>query len=126
MSERNVLKEDEALLREIIRSIDKKLDYTVRDGSDAQGPHFTVHLSRHGWEGTAVLPLKAVHAAKSDLVSRTRLRQKIKRLRDHMWDTPVVKDVLGIKAANMLKESLQGESAPKPYFMRRPPMGNKR
>jgi hypothetical protein len=125
MSERDVLKEDEALLRQIIRSVDKKLDYTLRDASDARSPNLALHLSRQGWEGTMALGLKDLQAAKTDLVCRNQLRVKIKRLRDHMWDAPIVKDVLGIKAANMLKEALQGESAPKPYFMRRPP-GNRR
>lgn len=125
MSEHGVLKEDEALLREIIRSIDKKLDYTLRDGSDARGPNFMLHLTRQGWEGNMSLGLTDLQTAQTDVVHRNQIRQKIKRLRDSIWDKPLIRDVLGIKAANMLKEAQKGEGAPKPYFMRRP-MGNRR
>jgi hypothetical protein len=84
-----------------------------------------LHLTRQGWEGMMSLGLKDLQTAKTDVVHRNRIRQRIKRLRDNIWATPVIKDVLGIKAANMLKEANKGEGAPKPYFMRRPP-GNRR
>ncbi|MBI2360327.1 MAG: hypothetical protein HYV04_15750 [Deltaproteobacteria bacterium] len=116
-----VSKEDEATLREIIRSIDKELDYSLSDGSDAETPNLTLRLARHGWEGTMRLGLNDLRTAKTDLAGRHKIRQKIKRLREHMWDNNFIKDVLGTKAASMLKESGQGEDSFKRTFMRRSP-----
>lgn len=118
---RSVPKEDEDSLREIIRSVDKDLDYSLLDGSDASGPAFTLHLTKKGWKGDLNLRLEDLKAAKSDLVCRNKIRQKIKRLRDHMWDGHLLKDVLGTKAARMLKESGQKEDAFKHQFVRRSP-----
>lgn len=115
---RDVSKEDDATMREIIRSVDKKLDYNFRDGNDASGPGFVLHLTRESWEGTLTLGINDLRAAKTDLVSRNNIRQKIKSLRDHMWDNRLTKDVLGTKAANMLKEAGQGEINFRRPFMR--------
>lgn len=115
---RDVSKEDDATMREIIRSVDKKLDYNFRDGNDASGPGFVLHLTRESWEGTLTLGINDLRAAKTDLVSRNNIRQKIKSLRDHMWDSRLTKDVLGTKAANMLKEAGQGEINFRRPFMR--------
>lgn len=116
-----VSKEDEATLNEIIRSVDKKVEYSLHAGSDAGSPNLTLHLARSGWEGTMTLAIEDLRTAKTDLVRRNKIRQRIKRLRDHMWDSGFVKDVLGTKAANMLKESGQKEEGPRRQFMRRPP-----
>lgn len=116
-----VSKDDEATLNEIIRSVDKKVEYSLHAGSDVGSPNLTLHLARSGWEGTMTLAIEDLRMAKTDLVRRNKIRQKIKRLRDHMWDSGFVKDVLGTKAANMLKESGQKEDGPRRQFMRRPP-----
>lgn len=113
--------DDEATLSQIIRSIDKKLDYSLRAGSDTERPSVTLHLTRQGWEGTTTLDLDKLRTAKTDLVCRNRIRQKIKRLRDHMWDSRFIKDVLGTGAARALKESRQTDDTSRPRFMRRPP-----
>ena len=42
---KGVYQEEEILLREIIRSIDKKVDYTAREG---EGPRFNLQLSVRG------------------------------------------------------------------------------
>lgn len=115
-----VSKEEEATLNEIIRGVDKKVEYSLHAASDAGSPNLTLHLARHGWEGTMTLAIEDLRTAKTDLVRRNNIRQRIKRLRDHMWDSGFVKDVLGTKAANMLKESGQKEEQrPKRQFMRR-------
>ena len=115
-----VSKEDEATLSEIIRGVDKKVDYSLHAASDARSPSLTLHLARQAWEGTMTLAIEDLRTAKTDLVIRNKIRQRIKRLRDHMWDSGFVKDVLGTKAANMLKESGQKEEQrPKRQFMRR-------
>lgn len=119
MDGRAVSKGDEATLKAIIRSVDKKLDYSLVDGSDAAGPNFTLHLTRQGWKGTMNLGIDDLQAARTDLVCRNKIRQRIKRLRDHMWDSRFLKDVLGTKAARMLKESSQKEDAPKHHFVQR-------
>ena len=102
---RDVPKEEEATLREIIRTIDKKLDYALRDGSEAGGPNFVLHLVRQNREANVNLSIDNLKAAKDDLVRRNEIRQKIKRQRDHISDTGFLKDVLGTKAARMLRQS---------------------
>jgi len=121
MHGRDVSKEDEARVREIIRSIDKKLEYSLHDGRETGGPDFTLHLARQSWEGNIVLSIDDLKAAKSDLICRNKIRQKIKRLRDHMWDNRFSKDILGTKAAKMLKASAQREEELKRQFGRRAP-----
>ena len=116
-----VPKEDQDTLKEIIRSVDKKLDYSLLDNGDAAGPLFTLRLAAKSWEGTATLAINDLQAAKTDRVARNKIRQKIKRLRDHMWDSELLKDVLGTKAARMLKESGQREESFKHQFVRRSP-----
>lgn len=108
---RDVLKEDEAILREIIRTIDKKLDYALRDGTEGVERRFTLHLAVQRREGNVALSIDDLRAAKNDLVRRNEIRQKIKRLRDHMNDTGFLKDVLGIKAARLLKQSAKPEES---------------
>lgn len=108
---RDVPKEDEATLRTIIRSIDKKLDYTLRDGSEGGGPSFTLHLAMQSREATVTLSIEDLKAAKNDLMRRNAIRQKIKRQRDHMGDTHFIKDVLGTKAAKLLRQSSRPEQS---------------
>lgn len=114
-------KEEEATLSAIIRSIDKKVDYSLHTGSGAASPYLNLHLARQGWEGKMAVNIEDLRAAKTDLVCRNKLRQKIKRLRDHMWDNGFIKDVLGTKAANMLRAAGSGEDSSRRQFMRRPP-----
>ena len=108
---RDVLKEDEVTLREIIRSIDKKLDYALRDGSEGGERNFTLHLVMQRSEANVTLSIDNLRAAKNDLVRRNEIRQKIKRMRDHMNDTSFLNDVLGTKAARILKQSSKPEEA---------------
>lgn len=116
-----VPKGDEETLKQIIRSVDKRLSYSVLDGVDGKAPIFVLHLTSKAWEGTMNVGLHDLQAAKNDLVSRNKIRQRIKRLRDHMWDNRLVKDVMGTKVAGMLKEAGQQEAAFRPQFMRRSP-----
>lgn len=118
---RDVLKEDEALLREIIRSIDKKLDYALRDGNQSEGSIFTLCLSMQSKETNVTLSIDDLKAAKSDLVRRNEIRQKIKRFRDHMGDTHFLKDVLGTKAARLLRKASKLEEGIQRQGFRRSP-----
>src|SRR3989338_506091 len=108
---RDVFKEDEATIREIIRSIDKKLDYALRDGSEGGERNFTLHLVMQRSEANVTLSIDDLKVAKNDLVRRNEIRQKVKRMRDHMNDTSFLNDVLGTKAARLLKQSSKPEEA---------------
>lgn len=101
----NAFKEEDATLREIVRSIDKKMDYTAREG---EGATVILQLTLRGHETTMSVSLENLQAAKTDLVKRQQLRQKIKARRDHIDNSRFAKDVLGLKAARLLR------SAPKP------------
>ncbi len=122
MQVRDVLKEDEAALREIIRTIDKKLDYTLRDGAEGGERNFMLHLVMQRREGDVTLSIDDLKAAKNDLVRRNEIRQKIKRLRDHMiGDARLLKDVLGTKAARILQHSSKPEEPFRHQGFRRSP-----
>jgi hypothetical protein len=118
MNGREVLKDNEAILRGIIRSIDKNLDYTTADGAHAEGLRFTIQLALRGRQANVSLSLEDLRASAQDVVRRNALRQKIKNTRDHMMDIHVV-DVMGNKTARMLKESAATqESFQRPNFRR--------
>ena len=67
------LYQEEALLREIVRTIDKKLEYTAREGD---GSHFSLHVKLRNHEGDISLDLDELKAAKTDTVKRHQIRQK--------------------------------------------------
>ncbi len=122
MQARDVLKEDEATLREIIRTIDKKLDYTLRDGAEGGELNFMLHLVMQRREGDVTISIDDLRAAKTGLVRRNEIRQKIKRLRDHMMgDAYLLKDVLGTKAARILQHSSKPEEVFQRQGFRRSP-----
>ena len=121
MHARDVLKDDEATLREIIRTIDKKLDYALRDGAEGGERNFTLHLVMQRREGNVTLSIDHLKAAKDDLVRRNEIRQRIKRLRDQMGNTGLLKDVLGTKAARILRHSSKPEEAFQRQGFRRSP-----
>jgi hypothetical protein len=93
------------LLRDIIRSINKKLDYTAKEG---EGSRFTVHLKLRGHEGDVMLDLEDLKAAKTDMVIRHQIRQKLKARYDHLDRSRYGDDVLGLRPARLLR------AAPKP------------
>jgi hypothetical protein len=105
---KGVFQEEENLLRDIIRSIDKRVDYTAKEG---EGTRFTVHVKLRSHEADVVLDLEDLKAAKSDMVRRHQIRQKIKARCDHLDKSRYVADVLGLKSARLLK------AAPKPEPM---------
>jgi len=125
MAAREVLQKSEEILRGIIRSIDKDLDYTLPVGSDAQGPRFILQLSTRGRAATVSLSMDDLKSAEVDAVRKNAVRQKIKSARDHMLDNHL-KDVLGTKVARILKgageaqEAFQRSSFSHPGFGRAP------
>ena len=58
---KGVHQEEEVLLRDIIRSINKKIDYTAREG---EGTRFTLHLKLRGHETDVALDLEDLELAK--------------------------------------------------------------
>ena len=119
MSGREALKENEAMLRGIIRSIDKNLDYLPAESAESQGgARFAIQLTLRGRHATVSLSLDDLISAAKDVVRKNAIRQKIKSTRDHMMDNHVV-DVLGNKTAKMLKDSAASQEAfQRPSFRR--------
>ncbi len=99
---KGVYQEEENLLRDIIRSIDKRVDYSAKEG---EGSRFTVHVKFRNHETDVVLDLEDLKAAKEDMVRRHQIRQKIKARYDHLDRSRYVDDVLGLKPARLLKAS---------------------
>jgi hypothetical protein len=102
---KSVYQEEEALLREIIRSINKKLDYTAREGDESR---FTLHVSHRGHQADIALDLEDLKAARTDTTRRHQIRQKIKARYDHLDKSRYGDDILGLKPAKLLR------AAPKP------------
>ena len=116
MTEREVVKQAADLLRRIIRSVDKKLEYSLME--QTQEGRFSLRLSSRGREGVVSLLTEDLRVAGHDAVRKNRVRQKIKSTRDHLLSNYVV-DVMGKKAAKMLKQAA-GKDEFAPSFFRRP------
>ena len=104
MTGRELMKQNEGLLSRIVRSIDKNLDYTVKDVFDDEASKFVLRLALRGREATVSLSLNDLRSAERDAVRKNALRQKIKHARDHMMDN-FVRDVTGKKMARLLKQA---------------------
>jgi len=103
---KGVFQEEENLLRNIIRSIDKRVDYSAKE---REGSRFTVHLKLRANEVDVVLDLEDLKAAKTDMVKRHQIRQKIKARTDHLDKSRYEDDILGLKSARLLKASPKPE-----------------
>jgi len=117
MTEREVAKQTAELLKGIIRSIDKKLEYSLMDQN--QEGRFSLRLSTRGRQGTVSLLTEDLRVAGHDAVRRNAIRQKIKSTRDHLLSDHVV-DVMDKRIARMLKRAEGAIEESKPSFFRRP------
>jgi hypothetical protein len=99
---KGVFQEEENLLRDIIRSIDKRVDYSAKE---AAGTRFTVHVKLRGHEADVVLDLEDLKAARTDMIRRQQIRHKIKARCDHLDKSRYGDDVLGLKSARILRAS---------------------
>jgi hypothetical protein len=117
MTEREAVKQSAELLRVIIRSIDKKLEYNFIDPT--QEGRFSLRLATRGREGVVSLLSTDLRLAALDNVRKNAIRQKIKSTRDHLLSNYVV-DVMGKRVAKMLKQSGGAKDESKPSFFRRP------
>jgi len=114
---KGLYQEEEALLREIVRTIDKKLDYTAREG---EGSRFSLHVKLRNHEGDVSLDLDELKAAKTDTVKRHQLRQKIKARCDHLDKSRYGADILGLAPAKLLRASPKPEPTMQRGFGRTP------
>jgi hypothetical protein len=103
---KGVNQEEEALLRDIIRGIDKRMDYSAHEG---EGSHFTLHLNLRGHEGELILDLHDLKLAKDDMAKRHQIRQKIKARCEHLDKSRYGDDILGLKVAKLLRASPKPE-----------------
>ncbi len=103
---KGVHQEEEALLRDIIRSINKKIDYTAREG---EGTRFTLHLKLRGHEADVWLDLEELKLARNDMAKRHQVRQRIKACYDHLDKSRYGDDILGLKPAKLLRASPKPE-----------------
>ena len=103
---KGVFQEEENLLREIIRSIDKKIDYSAKEG---EGTKFTVQVKLRNHEGEVMLDLEDLKAARSDMIRRHRIRQKIKARCEHLDKSRYGNDILGLRSAKLLRASPKPE-----------------
>jgi hypothetical protein len=115
---KGVFQEEENLLRDIIRSIDKKVDYTAKEG---QGSRFTVHVKLGSHEADVMLDIEDLKAARTDMVRRHQIRQKLKARCDHLDMSRYAHDILGLKPARLLRASPKPEFTPQRSGFRRGP-----
>ena len=99
---KGIFQEEENLLREIIRSIDKRVDYSAKEG---EGTKFTIHLKLRGHEGEVIVDLEDLKAAKDDMIRRHQVRQKIKARCEHLDKSRYGDDILGLRSAKILRAS---------------------
>ena len=114
---KGVHQEEEGLLRDIIRSINKKIDYTAREG---EGTRFTLHFKLRGHETDVLLDLEDLKVAKTDMAKRHQVRQKIKARYDHLDRSRYADDILGLKPAKLLRASPKPEPIQQRGFGRSP------
>ena len=118
MSEQEAVKQTADLLRKIIRSIDKKLEYNFIDST--QEGRFSLRLSARGRAGIVSLLTHDLRSALVDDVRKNAIRQKIKSVRDQLLSN-YVDDVMGNKVTRMLTQAAKGDSDGKTsFFYRRP------
>ena len=122
MAEIESVKQSANLLRTIIRSIDKKLEYSLIDPT--QEGRFSLKLTTRGREGLVSIRTDDLRRAGVDDVRRNGIRQKIKSARDHLLSNYVV-DVMGKEIARMLKQSGAGKDDSKSSFFYRRPQGRR-
>ncbi len=118
MTDREFVKQTAELLRGIIRSVDKELEYSVID--QTHEGRFSLQLSARGRQGTVSILTEELLMAGRDVVRKNRIRQKIKSTRDHLL-SDYVEDVTGKRMARMLKRASEATADSRSsYFYRRP------
>jgi hypothetical protein len=122
MTEQEAVKQSAELLRSIVRTIDKKLEYHFVD--TAEPGRFSLQLTARGRIGMVSLVTQDLRLALADDTRKNAIRQKIKSARDHLLSNYVV-DVMGTKMARILKQSGGGQDDGKSSFFYRRPRGRR-
>jgi hypothetical protein len=122
VTEQEAVKQCANLLRTIIRSIDKKLDYSLLD--QTHEGRFNLRLSARGRERAVSIRTEDLRLAVLDNAHKNLIRQKIKSTRDHLLSNYVV-DVMGKKIARLLKQSGGAKDEVKASFFYRRPQGRR-
>jgi hypothetical protein len=118
MTEHEAAKRSADLLRTIIRSVDKKLDYKPIDS--AHEGRFSLRLTLRGRSSEISLLTSDLRLALADDVRKNAIRQKLKSARDHLLSN-YVGDVMDKKMAKMLAQASTAASDGKSsFFYRRP------
>ena len=123
MTEREAVKQSAELLRGIIRSIDKKLEYNLLDPT--QEGRFSLRLSTRGREATVSLRTDDLRMAVLDNVRKNVGPAKDQERARSLLSNYVV-DVMGRKVAKMLKLAARGTDDSKSSFFFRRPQGRRR
>ena len=103
---KDLQREEETLLRDIIDSIDKKIDYSAREG---EGSRVTLHLRLRGHQSDVHLDLTELKLARTDLSKRHQIRQKIKAEYDHLHTMATWKEQE--RAMELIKEAMDQQLA---------------
>ena len=123
MAENESVKQSANLLRTIIRSIDKKLEFNLVDPT--QEGRFSLRLATRGKEGFVSIRTDDLRRAVLDDTRKNVIRQKIKHVRDRLL-SHYVGDVMGRKITRMLKQAAGGKDETKASFFYRRPQGRRR
>src|SRR4030095_5899794 len=103
---KGVHQEEEGLFRDIIRSINKKIDYTAGEG---EGTRFTLHLKVRGHETDVSLDIEHLKLAKNDMDKGQQVRHRITGRYDHLDKARYGENILGLKPAKLLRASPKPE-----------------
>ena len=123
MIEPETVKKSAELLRGIIRSIDKKIEYHLLDPK--QEGRFLLEVTIRGRSGTVSLSSSDLLLALGNNAQKNTIRQKIKSARDHLLSNYVV-DVMGKRETRMLKQAAGNKDESKSsFFYRRPSRGRR-
>lgn len=117
MTEQEVAKQGAVLLKKIIRSIDKRIEYEIVN-STHEGI-FSLRLLIRGRTGVTSLKTSDLRLALLDDSKKNTIRRKLKNTRDHLLST-YVDDVMGNKVTRMLTQASrqQGDSKATFFYMR--------
>jgi hypothetical protein len=72
-------------LRNIVRSIDKKLQLQIQDGPTPQDPLLLLSLTQGTLQATMEVSIEEIRRAHESGRDRTLLRERIKRTRERLW-----------------------------------------
>jgi hypothetical protein len=122
MTEQEAAKQGADLLRRIIRSVDKKLDYQFVDS--AHDGRFSLRLTVRGRSAVVSLLTSDLRSALSVDARKNAIRQKLKHTRDHLLSN-YVDDVMDKKLTRLLAQSAAGQSDGKTSFFYSRPRGRR-